>query len=50
LEPELQSLISRVFRDAAGISGYAGNIGFGRVTVFPLVSFAATATHREVEA
>jgi hypothetical protein len=50
LEPELQTLISRVFRDAAGIGGYAGDIAFGHLVAFPLVPLGGIAPHREVSA
>ena len=50
LEPALQSSIYGVFREAIGISGYAGELVFGKVGRFPLLPIVSLLENHEISA
>jgi hypothetical protein len=50
LEAALQDGIARIFRDAVGIGGYAGELVFGRLARFPLLPPTAQLEVHEISA
>lgn len=50
LEPALQAEIGHIFRETIGISGYAGDLVFGRLSRFPLLQTASPAGVHEISA